>query len=64
MFARFDAINIWLSWIYDERNEHKAAHAFAQTLLKTSDPRVRCMLKHTLAYDRQTVLHMQLFQRN
>ena len=65
MFARFEAIDIWLTYVYDtERTEHTEAHAFAQSILKTADPRVRAMMKRTLAWDRQAVMFMTLFQRN
>jgi hypothetical protein len=64
MLARFEAVNIWLTYVYDQKNEHKAAHAFAQTLLKTADPRVRRLFQQTLALDRQVVMTMTLFWRN
>jgi hypothetical protein len=64
MLERFDAVNIWLIWTYDQRNDRKAAQAFAQTLLKTADPRVRRIMRFTLEQDRQTVLYMNLFCRN
>jgi len=64
MLERYDAVNMWLRWIYDRENQRDHAQWFAMKLLKCADPRVRCLIKHILEMDRQTVLYMSKYCRN